>query len=73
MSRAASSGRGAAAVALAMVLWIVFVVVCILGYIENIVKLAEYGGPSMSSIEILRITGIPVPPLGTVMGLFVGN
>lgn len=49
---------------------VIFVIVAIMGYgyIMNIVKLTECDFEPIGKAEILRVTGILVPPVGAVMG-----
>ena len=49
-----------------------FVLVVLVGYVMNIVALVGMDWNAALGIEaILRIIGIPVAPIGSIMGLFV--
>ena len=67
-SSSSASGWVAAITLTYIGLWLAAIV----GWIMNIVALAQTEGPILdNAIGILRVVGIVVPPLGAVMGLFV--
>lgn len=53
--------------------WAVFVIVGVIGWVMNIMKLFEVDLilSQLTMVEVLRIIGIFLAPLGTVMGYFV--
>ena len=54
-----------------LIVWLILVVTVAVGWILNIISLTGMEQPLQSAIGILRIVGIFIPPLGTVMGYFV--
>jgi hypothetical protein len=54
----------------ALILIVLFVIVCFAGYFMNIIALAGMSFPITTEM-ILRSVGIIVWPIGIVMGLFV--
>ena len=65
------SNDGGIAASIGVLLIVALWVTCIVGWIMNIVKLVGMIGGVAGMEFILRIVGIPVGPLGVVMGLFV--
>lgn len=62
--------RGQAeAIGVVLIIWLVMLV----GWVLNIVKLCDMTFDPMTGKAIIRIAGILIPPLGAVMGYFVGN
>lgn len=55
-------------VALFVMLWIA----AIIGWILNIIAIALSSADTLTTLIVLRIIGIFVVPLGSVLGLFVG-
>jgi hypothetical protein len=57
-----------------VVLWLVLLLVCILagiGWVINIVKLVGLIGADIGTEFVLRVVGVIVAPLGSIMGWFV--
>jgi hypothetical protein len=54
-----------------LVVWLVIVVALGIGWIENIIKIAHSDFGSLSGVLVLRIVGIFVVPLGSIMGYFI--
>lgn len=55
------------------ILYLLVIITGIIGWISNIVKLAGCDFSQIGGEIVLRIVGIFVAPLGSVMGLFVGH
>lgn len=52
-------------------LWLALTITCVYGWVMNIVALFKAGGVvTWTAIEIIRIVGIPIPFIGSCMGLF---
>lgn len=54
-----------------IVVWLVIVLALGIGWIENIIKIAGSDFGHLSGVLILRVVGIFIVPLGSVMGYFV--
>lgn len=56
----------------AVIAWVMFAVLVIIGWVKNIIALVDFGFDAGVTIEIgLRIAGVFVVPLGSIMGWFV--
>jgi hypothetical protein len=53
------------------IVWVAFVGALVTGWIMNIVSLIHMTDPLSSGVGVLRIVGIFLAPLGSIMGLFV--
>lgn len=45
-------------------------IICLIGWIVNAVKLIIHGLDDLTTLTVLRIVGLFVPPLGTILGFF---
>jgi hypothetical protein len=53
---------------LGILLWCLILIVAITGYVNNIVKLTKTDFASPYKAEVLRTTGVFLPPVGVIMG-----
>lgn len=51
---------------------VILLLVCLGGWIGNIVHLVDVIKQPLTAFEVLRIVGVPVAPLGVVLG-FISN
>lgn len=51
---------------------VILLLVCLCGWIGNIVRLVDVIKQPLTAFEVLRIVGVPVAPLGVVLG-FISN
>lgn len=50
--------------------WFLVVLAGCVGWVWNIVKLINSDFSAMSGMLVARILGVPIPPLGAVLGYF---
>jgi hypothetical protein len=55
-----------------ILIWLTLAIVCAYGWIHNIVVVVHHINEPISGMFILRVAGIPVAPLGVVLG-YIGN
>ena len=48
--------------------YFIFVIIAMVGYVENIVKLLHMSFDPLTAMAVLRSIGICIPPLGTILG-----
>jgi hypothetical protein len=55
-----------------LIAWMVFVVILMVGWVINIIKLLTMvsAGAEITTLFIVRLVGVPLAPLGAVMGWF---
>lgn len=54
----------------AYILWFIFWIVCAVGWVLNIIAIANTYTLELTGLFILRIIGVLVFPLGAVLGIF---
>jgi hypothetical protein len=51
-----------------LLIYLVIIIFCFTGWVKNIIKLSHYDFEPSYRSEVLRIIGIPVAPMGIVIG-----
>ena len=55
---------------IAPLMWLGFILTCIVGWIMNVVAVFHMNFDTINGELVLRLIGIFVAPLGSIMGLF---